>query len=126
VRMGFFLCPFLRSLWNKKKEHTMKTITKALVTLQKGDLHLELTPMNTFIPVNRYIDEAGHYALELRKTPHSRYLLTVLPEEVNQPKTKFLIAKYTEDNIIVDLTEEDRQDMLKLAYQEMGLKPPIH
>jgi hypothetical protein len=123
--MGFFLCPFYRSLWNKKKEHTMKTITKALITIQKGDVHLELIPMNYFIPLNRYIDEAGHYALELKETKKSRYLLTVLKEEVEKPKSKFLISKYTEDNIIVDLSIDDQDDLLALAYQETGITPSV-
>ena len=103
----------------------MKTITKALITIQKGDVHLELIPMNYFIPLNRYIDEAGHYALELKETKKSRYLLTVLKEEVEKPKSKFLISKYTEDNIIVDLSIDDQDDLLALAYQETGITPPV-
>ncbi len=101
------------------------TVIKALAVLEKGVPKITIVPMNGYIPINRYIDEAGFYALDTIKTEKNHYLMTIPQEEVSTKKTKILFAKIGQQNKFEPIIEDDLEELYTLAHQLMQVNPVI-
>ena len=101
----------------------MNTLTKALVLVEDNTLKISLLKMSIYVPINRYIDEAGFYAFDVISSPHQKYLITFLEEEKNTPKTKFLLTKIGTHTPYASITADDLDEIKALSYPLTGLSP---
>jgi len=101
----------------------MKKITKALVEVKNNEIVATLKEMNGFIPINRYLDQSGHYDLASIESEKNKYLIVVLKEEYYTKKTKVLFGKVAQVGRFDNITEEDIPEILELANSIMKIDP---
>lgn len=92
----------------------MQMIEKWLLEIENGELIVKSRPVSKFAPINRILEEVGHYNFEFLNVNGIDYLCVYDPSEQYTKKTKVLVAK-TLNDAVVDLDESDKSNMIKIA-----------
>ena len=108
-------------------EKTKYTITKWLVTCSKDGYSSITRETSRYAPINRVLDQVGFYDVDKITVEGRSYLIVFDQFERDKPKTKMLITKINQDQDgekMIDLTEDDRSDVMKIIELMMDKIEP--
>jgi hypothetical protein len=104
----------------------MKTIVKWLLSVDaNGELKIQPRNINSYIPINRILDDTGYFHLDAIDTGGVTYLVVYEPNEKWTIKTKILVAKNNPDKNqpgLIDLEESDLFNMEAVADKYLRAK----
>jgi hypothetical protein len=104
----------------------MKTIVKWLLSVEaNGELKIQPRNINSYIPINRILDDTGYFHLDAMEAGGVAYLVVYEPNEQWTVKSKILVAKDNPDKSqpgLVDLTESDLPNMEAVADKYLRTK----
>ncbi|HOI47106.1 MAG TPA: hypothetical protein PLR26_05180 [Bacilli bacterium] len=89
-----------------------------------GFLEIEKKEVSAYAPINRVLDRVGFFSFRPIQIDDKRFLIVFEPEEENETKSKLLVSRISSTvNKIIDITDDDYEQVLKIA--EMYMKVTI-
>jgi len=108
------------------KNYIMKWLLKLD---EEGNVVYKEREVSRFAPINRVLDEVGHYDLDSIKVNDKIYLVVVKQEESEIIKSIILVARIHKDSSgerIIDMSEDDIDSLEAIANRFLREKALIN